>query len=56
MKEAMEQVKLAADVLNKQADSWKKIGEALEKVSGPSGLATFIGQGGIVRDAQAEQP
>ncbi len=56
MKEALEQVQMAADVLNTQADSWKKIGEALEKISGPSGLATFIGQGGIVREVQAEQP
>lgn len=56
MTEALEQIKLAAEVLNTQADSWKKIGEALEKVSGPSGLATFIAQGGVVREAQAEQP
>ena len=58
LKDAMDQIKMAADVLNKQADSWNKMREAmgLEAITGPGGLATFIEQGTVVREAQAEQP
>lgn len=58
MKEAMEQVKLAADILNTHADTWNKVREAmgLEMISGPGGIAAFIEQAKVVRDAQAEQP
>jgi len=55
MKEAMEQIMAAAEVLNKHADSWEKMGKALESISGPSGVATFIEQGAVIREAQAEQ-
>jgi len=57
LKDAMEQVKMAADVLNKQADSWNKMREAmgLDTITGPGGLKTFIDQSVVVQDAQAEQ-
>ena len=52
----MEQVKLAADVLNKQADTWNKMGAALENIIGPGGLEAFIQQADVIKEAQAEQP
>ncbi len=58
MKEAMEQVKLAADTLNTHADTMNKIREAmgLEVISGPSGVRAFIDQAAQIRESQAEQP
>ncbi len=58
LKDAMNQVKLAADVLNKQADSWNKMREAmgLDTITGPEGIKTFIDQVAVVQEAQAEQP
>jgi len=57
LKEAMEQVKLAGDLLNQHADTWNKIREAmgLDAITGPGGLKAFIDQGSVVREAQAEQ-
>ena len=57
MKEAMELIKMSAEVLNKHADTWEKMREAmgLEMISGPGGVKAFIDQGEIVREAQAEQ-
>lgn len=57
LKDAMEQVKMAAEVLNKQADSWNKMREAmgLDAITGPGGLKAFVDQGELVREAQAEQ-
>ncbi len=58
MKEAMEQVKLAADTLNTHADTMNKIREAmgLETISGPGGITAFIDQAAQIRESQAEQP
>ncbi len=58
MKDAMDQIKMAADVLNKHADTWEKMREAmgLETISGPGGVTAFIEQGAVIREAQAEQP
>ena len=58
LKLAMEQITQAADVLNTQAASWKLMREALgvDSITGPGGLADFIEQARIVREAQAEQP
>lgn len=55
MKEAMDQITAAADVLNKQVDTWDKMGSALETISGPGGVAVFIEQARVIREAQAEQ-
>ncbi len=57
MKEAMELVKMQADILNKHADTWDKMREAmgLEAITGPGGIKAFIDQGAVIRDAQAEQ-
>ncbi len=41
--------------LNKHADSWKKMGEALEIISGPGGIKAFIDQAAVIRDSQSEQ-
>lgn len=58
MKEAMEQIKLAADTLNTHADTMNKIREAmgLEEISGPGGIKAFIDQAAQIRESQAEQP
>ncbi|MCH8134749.1 MAG: hypothetical protein IIB77_02075 [Proteobacteria bacterium] len=56
MKEAFELVKLQADILNKHADTWEKMGKALEIISGPGGMQAFIEQGDVIRESQAEQP
>ncbi len=58
MKEAMEQIKLAADTLNTHADTMNKIREAmgLEEISGPGGVQAFIDQAAQIRESQAEQP
>ncbi len=58
MKEAMEQVKLAADTLNTHADTMNKIREAmgLETITGPGGVKAFIDQAAQIRESQAEQP
>ena len=56
MSEAMDQITKSADVLNTHADSFKKIGEAFEFISGPGGIDAFIQQAAIIREAQAEQP
>jgi hypothetical protein len=58
MKEAMAQVKLAAEVLNTHADTMGKIREAmgLEAISGPNGVEAFINQAVQVKESQAEQP
>lgn len=57
MKEAMELIKTSAEVLNKHADTWNKMREAmgLETISGPGGVKAFIDQGAVIREAQAEQ-
>ena len=55
MTEAMELVKMQADVLNKHADTWEKMGKSLEIISGPGGLQAFIEQASVIREAQAEQ-
>lgn len=55
MKEAMGLIKMQADVLNKHADTWEKMGKSLEVISGPGGLAAFIEQAQVIRQAQAEQ-
>lgn len=58
LKDAIDQIKGLAEVLNKHADSWNKMREAmgLEAITGPGGIAAFIEQGAVVREAQAEQP
>lgn len=57
MKEAMELIKTQSEILNKHADTWNKMREAmgLESISGPGGIKAFIDQGSVIRDAQAEQ-
>ncbi len=57
MKEAMELIKMSAEVLNEHADTWNKMREAmgLETISGPGGVKAFIDQGAVIREAQAEQ-
>ena len=57
LKDAMAQITQAAEVLNKHADSWNKMREAmgLESISGPGGIQAFIEQAQVVREAQAEQ-
>ncbi len=56
MKEAIELIKTQAETLNKHADTWVKMSDALETISGPGGLKAFIDQGAVIREAQAEQP
>jgi len=58
MKEAMELIKMSAEVLNKHADTWEKMREAmgLETISGPGGVQAFIDQAAQIRESQAEQP
>jgi len=58
MNEAMNQIKMAAEVLNTHADTMNKIREAmgLEAISGPGGITAFIDQAAQVRESQAEQP
>ena len=58
MNEAMNQIKMAAEVLNTHADTMNKIREAmgLETISGPGGITAFIDQAAQIRESQAEQP
>ena len=58
MKDAIDQIKGMAEVLNKHADTWDKMRKAmgLETISGPGGIKAFIEQGGVIRETQAEQP
>ena len=57
LKDAMDQIKLAADVLNEHADTWKKMREAMgvESITGPVGIQAFIEQAKVISESQAEQ-
>lgn len=56
METALNQVTMAAEVLNKHADTWNKMSDALETISGPGGTKAFIEQAAVIRESQAEQP
>ena len=57
MKEAMDQISAAAELLNTQADTWNKMREAmgLDTITGPGGMKVFIDQAKVIREAQEEQ-
>jgi len=58
VQDALNQIKVLAEALNKHADTWNKLREAMgvESITGPGGLNAFIEQGAVIREAQAEQP
>jgi hypothetical protein len=58
MKEAFEQIKTMADVLNKQAAAFKMLADAkgIEGVDLPGIDVALAGQAAAVRESQAEQP
>ena len=54
---AIAQMMATTEELNKHADTWNKMREAmgLESISGPGGLKAFIDQAAVIRDSQDEQ-
>jgi len=57
MKTALAQMMATTEELNKHADTWNKLREAmgLESISGPGGIKAFIDQAAVIHDSQSEQ-
>lgn len=55
MKTGIAQMMATTEDLNKHADTFKKLGEAMETIIGPGGMQAFIDQAAIVRESQSEQ-